>query len=48
MREPSLPSTLLGVTVLGWPGQLVEVEVVAALALMPASPVPPHRGPAAR
>jgi enamine deaminase RidA (YjgF/YER057c/UK114 family) len=25
------PSTLLGVTVLGYPGQLVEVEAVAAL-----------------
>jgi len=24
------PSTLLGVSVLGWPGQLVEVEAVAA------------------
>ncbi|MEZ0491876.1 RidA family protein [Kineococcus sp. TBRC 1896] len=24
-----VPSTLLGVTVLGWPGQLVEVEAVA-------------------
>jgi enamine deaminase RidA (YjgF/YER057c/UK114 family) len=25
------PSTLLGVAVLGWPGQLVEIEAVAAL-----------------
>jgi len=25
------PSTLVGVTVLGWPGQLFEVEAVAAL-----------------
>jgi hypothetical protein len=24
-----VPSTLLGVTVLGWPGQLVEIEAVA-------------------
>ena len=24
------PSTLLGVTVLGWPGQLVEIEAVAS------------------
>ena len=24
------PSTLLGVAVLGWPGQLVEIEAVAA------------------
>ena len=28
-HEP--PSTLVGVTVLGWPGQLVEVEAVAVL-----------------
>ncbi len=48
MGEPSPPSTLLGVTVLGWPGQLVEVEAVAAVAPIPASPVLPHRGPAAR
>src|ERR1700677_2685187 len=27
------PSTLLGVTVLGYPGQLVELEAVAAIAL---------------
>jgi enamine deaminase RidA (YjgF/YER057c/UK114 family) len=26
------PSTLLGVTVLGWPGQLVEIEAVAVVA----------------
>ena len=26
------PSTLLGVTVLGWPGQLVEIEAVAVAA----------------
>ena len=26
------PSTLLGVSALGWPGQLVEVEAVAAIA----------------
>jgi enamine deaminase RidA (YjgF/YER057c/UK114 family) len=26
---PGPPSTLLGVTVLGWPGQLVEIEAVA-------------------
>jgi enamine deaminase RidA (YjgF/YER057c/UK114 family) len=24
------PGTLVGVTVLGWPGQLVEIEAVAA------------------
>ncbi len=29
-HEP--PSTLVGVTVLGYPGQLVELEAVAALA----------------
>jgi hypothetical protein len=27
--EYDVPSTLLGVTVLGWPGQLVEIEAVA-------------------
>ncbi len=30
--EHDAPSTLLGVSVLGWPGQLVEVEAIAALA----------------
>jgi enamine deaminase RidA (YjgF/YER057c/UK114 family) len=29
MGRHDAPSTLLGVTVLGWPGQLVEVEAVA-------------------
>ena len=29
MGDHDAPSTLLGVTVLGWPGQLVEVEAVA-------------------
>jgi enamine deaminase RidA (YjgF/YER057c/UK114 family) len=29
--EHDAPSTLVGVTVLGWPDQLVEVEAVAAL-----------------
>ena len=29
--EHDAPSTLLGVTVLGYPGQMVEVEAVAAL-----------------
>jgi hypothetical protein len=28
--DPDVPSTLLGVAVLGYPGQLVEVEAVAA------------------
>lgn len=27
--EHDVPSTLLGVSVLGWPGQLVEIEAVA-------------------
>lgn len=31
--DHEVPSTLLGVTVLGWPGQLVELEVVAELAV---------------
>ena len=30
--DHDVPSTLLGVTVLGWPDQLVEVEAVAVLA----------------
>ena len=30
--EHDAPGTLLGVSVLGWPGQLVEVEAIAALA----------------
>ena len=30
--DHDVPSTLLGVTVLGYPGQLVEIEAVAALA----------------
>ena len=29
--QHSAPSTLLGVSVLGWPGQLVEVEAIAVL-----------------
>jgi hypothetical protein len=29
MGDHDAPSTLLGVAVLGWPGQLVEVEAVA-------------------
>ena len=35
--EHDAPSTLLGVTVLGWEGQLVEVEAVA---VQPLEPVP--------
>ena len=31
------PSTLLGVTVLGWPGQLVEIEAVAVAGTGPAA-----------
>ena len=32
------PSTLLSVPVLGWPGQLVEVEAVAVVPSAPTSP----------
>ena len=32
VQEPAPPSTLMGVTVLGYPGQLVELEAVAAVA----------------
>ncbi|WP_088320903.1 RidA family protein [Kineosporia sp. R_H_3] len=35
------PSTLLGVTVLGWPGQLVEIEAVAVLPDDGATPAAP-------
>ena len=31
------PSTLLGVTVLGWPGQLFEIEAVAVLPAEPSA-----------
>jgi enamine deaminase RidA (YjgF/YER057c/UK114 family) len=31
VQEPAPPSTLMGVTVLGYPGQLVELEAVAAV-----------------
>jgi enamine deaminase RidA (YjgF/YER057c/UK114 family) len=41
-HEP--PSTLLGVTVLGHPDQLVEVEAVAVLDSWQ-EPAPPHDGP---
>ena len=37
------PSTLVGVTVLGWPDQLVEVEAVAVLDSW-REPAPPHDG----
>lgn len=43
LGEHEPPSTLLGVTVLGYPDQLVEVEAVAALGA--ASEVLPHREP---
>ncbi|MFJ6001626.1 hypothetical protein [Arthrobacter sp. NPDC092385] len=33
VQEPAPPSTLMGVTVLGHPGQLVELEAVAAVAV---------------
>lgn len=35
LGEHEPPSTLLGVTVLGYPDQLVEVEVIAVLAAGP-------------
>ena len=35
--DHDVPSTLLAVPVLGWPGQLVEVEAIAALASPPVS-----------
>jgi len=38
------PSTLVGVTVLGWPDQLVEVEAVAVLDSW-REPAPPHDDP---
>ena len=38
------PSTLVGVTVLGWPDQLVEVEAVAVLDSW-REPAPPHDEP---
>ena len=38
------PSTLVGVTVLGYPDQLVEVEAVAVLDTW-REPAPPHDGP---
>jgi enamine deaminase RidA (YjgF/YER057c/UK114 family) len=40
------PSTLVGVTVLGYPEQLVEVEAVAVRDSW-REPAPPHDGPAA-
>ncbi len=42
--EHDAPSTLVGVTVLGWPDQLVEVEAVAVLDSR-REPAPPHDGP---
>ena len=38
------PSTLVGVTVLGYPDQLVEVEAIAVLDSW-REPAPPHDGP---
>ena len=38
LGTPAPPSTLLGVTVLGYPGQLVELEAVAAVGAEPATP----------
>ena len=42
--EHDAPSTLVGVTVLGWPDQLVEVEAVAVRDSWQ-EPAPPHDGP---
>jgi enamine deaminase RidA (YjgF/YER057c/UK114 family) len=42
--EHDAPSTLVGVTVLGYPDQLVEVEAVAVLDSW-REPAPPHDGP---
>jgi enamine deaminase RidA (YjgF/YER057c/UK114 family) len=41
------PSTLVGVTMLGYPDQLVEVEAVAVLDAW-REPAPPHDGPGVR
>ncbi|MGY1740996.1 MULTISPECIES: RidA family protein [unclassified Blastococcus] len=41
--EHDAPSTLVGVTVLGWPDQLVEVEAVAVRDSWE-EPAPPHDG----
>jgi enamine deaminase RidA (YjgF/YER057c/UK114 family) len=38
--EHEVPSTLLGVAVLGYSGQLVEIEAVALLATKPQQPTP--------
>jgi enamine deaminase RidA (YjgF/YER057c/UK114 family) len=43
--EHDAPSTLVGVTVLGYPDQLVEVEAVAVRDSW-REPAPPHDGPA--
>ncbi|MGY1804621.1 RidA family protein [Blastococcus sp. SYSU D00922] len=42
--EHDAPSTLVGVTVLGWPDQLVEVEAVAVRDSWQ-EPAPPHDAP---
>ena len=42
--EHDAPSTLIGVTVLGYPDQLVEVEAVAVRDTWQ-EPAPPHDGP---
>ena len=43
LGDHDVPSTLIGVTVLGYPDQLVEVEAVAALGLPPAPSGPDKR-----
>ncbi|WP_084079357.1 RidA family protein [Demequina sp. NBRC 110057] len=42
--EHDVPSTLLGVTVLGYPDQLVEIEAVAAVIDTPTTHVESRRG----
>ena len=46
LGDHDAPSTLLGVSVLGWPDQLVEVEAVAVARTDPGSPAPGPLGPA--
>jgi enamine deaminase RidA (YjgF/YER057c/UK114 family) len=50
MGAHDAPSTLMGVTALGYRGQLVEIEAVAAVVELtaPASTPAPPRGPAGR
>lgn len=45
VEEPAPPSTLMGVTVLGYPGQLVELEAVAAVTGATVQPPPAEESP---